>query len=827
MFIAALTLALASGVLAGCSTEILPPTAAVVAEPAEVPVGATVRLDGSGSADPQELALFFEWSFVELPPGSAATLTAAATPKPYFVADVEGAYVVSLVVSNGTMTSEPVTGTITAGPCGTFVPVVESIAASPEAPHMGQAVALSAVITDADMDAPCEIARTISRAWRLTKVPPGSEATLDFPTVEEPYFVPDLEGTYAVTLVASDELGRASAPLTFEIAVGNCGSNPPVVDAVAAAPVSPATGQTVQLTATVSDPDSAPPCSIDAPIAYAWSIVAAPAGSEATLNLPNAANPSFMADRPGDYVVELVVTDGAGEVSEAGVLTITVSDCADNPPVIESVVPSIATPAVGQVVQLAATVSDADAAAPCSLPETAGYAWTLVGQPAGSLAALNNAAAAAPSFIPDADGDYTVTLVVTDSQGHESAPGTVVITASTCGNAPPTALVEELEPELVAAGGAVIAPDTGVNDVVQLSGVASNDADNGAPCNLGQTLAYAWSFVGLPAGSTATINDASVVNPSFVTDVPGTYVVGLVVTDSAGLSSSMATFTITADPAVGIGTPAGFGITTVGAGALFSGSRGVTQDGAGNVYVANANSRVMKVATDGAVSILSQGGFLQGAHDITFEPGSQQLFVSTALGVIAGVSLAGVQSQCVNNVNASWRGVDIYNGSGGLRLLAADQTGNRIAFYDPIACTLQTTNNFNSVFSNPWGVDAALLGGVDTVWVTDQSSEELRRNSGGAYTTDGGTSTLLSNSGLLGEPRDVVATLCPTPKLVVANRDGANLLLFQNAQATPPVVIVTGMQSPVGLHFEDATNLLVTDETLDAVFRLTGPFCSL
>lgn len=721
MFIAALTLALALGVM-GCATEILPPTAAVVAEPAEVAVGATVRLDGSGSTDPQELALFFEWSFVELPPGSAATLTAAATSKPYFVADVAGAYVVSLVVSNGTMTSEPITGTITAGPCGTNVPVVESIAASPEAPNMGQAVALSAVITDADIDAPCEIARTISRAWHLSKVPPGSKATLDFPTVEEPYFVPDVEGTYAVTLVASDELGRASAPLVLEIAAGNCGSNAPVVDAVTAAPANPTTGQTVQLAATVSDPDAAAPCSLPSAVTYAWSIAAAPAGSLAALNFPAGENPSFTADLPGDYLIELVVTDETGRSSAAGSLT---------------------------------------------------------------------------------------------------------ITASTCGNAPPTALVEQIEPVLVAPGAAVIAPDTGVNDVVQLSGVASNDADNADPCNLGQSLAYAWSFLALPAGSTAQINDATVVNPSFVTDVPGTYVIGLVVTDSAGLASGAATFTITADPSVGIGVPDGFTITTVAAGALFSGSRGVTKDGAGNVYVANGNSRVMKVATDGFVSILSQGGFLQGAQDITFEPGLQQLFVSTGLGVIAGVGLDGVQTQCVGSGTGNWRGLDIYNGTGGLRLLAADQNLNRIAFYDPVTCVLQSSNNFNGALANPWGVDAALLGGVDTVWLTDQSSEEVRRNTGGAYTNDSGTSTLLSNSNLLGEPRDISATPCVTPKLVVANRDGANLLLFTNATATPPVVIVTGMQTPVGLHFEDDSNLLVTDETLDAVFRLTGPFCSL
>ena len=37
----------------------------------------------------------------------------------------------------------------------------------------------------------------------------------------------------------------------------------------------------------------------------------------------------------------------------------------------------------------------------------------------------------------------------------------------------------------------------------------------------------------------------------------------------------------------------------------------------------------------------------------------------------------------------------------------------------------------------------------------------------------------------------------------------------------------SGFTKPVGLVFEDSNNLLVTDETLNALFRIKGDFCSL
>src|SRR5260370_25109356 len=62
-------------------------------------------------------------------------------------------------------------------------------------------------------------------------------------------------------------------------------------------------------------------------------------------------------------------------------------------------------------------------------------------------------------------------------------------------------------------------------------------------------LSYAVSIVSKPAGSAATLSNPAIVNPTFTPDALGNYVIQLVVTDAAGLSTAPATLTIsTKDP---------------------------------------------------------------------------------------------------------------------------------------------------------------------------------------------------------------------------------------------------------------------------------------
>jgi len=82
-------------------------------------------------------------------------------------------------------------------------------------------------------------------------------------------------------------------------------------------------------------------------------------------------------------------------------------------------------------------------------------------------------------------------------------------------------------------------PDQTVNanDAVSLDGSASIDAEV-------NPLTFRWSFVSVPIGSTAVLSDAAVVNPTFIVDLPGTYVIQLVVNDGTD-DSAPDTVTIT------------------------------------------------------------------------------------------------------------------------------------------------------------------------------------------------------------------------------------------------------------------------------------------
>lgn len=85
-----------------------------------VAVGKTVSLNGLGSSDPEMDSLTYIWSIDSLPTGSVATLSNADTEEPTFTPDVEGVYVVTLVVSDFLGPGEPDAVEITATTAESF-----------------------------------------------------------------------------------------------------------------------------------------------------------------------------------------------------------------------------------------------------------------------------------------------------------------------------------------------------------------------------------------------------------------------------------------------------------------------------------------------------------------------------------------------------------------------------------------------------------------------------------------------------------------------------------------------------------------------------------
>ena len=234
------------------------------------------------------------------------------------------------------------------------------------------------------------------------------------------------------------------------------------------------------------------------PLTYSWAL-SVPGGSSATLSDTTAVGPTFVPDVAGDYTATLIVNDGT-------------DDSAPNDAVITAQavnIPPVADAGLDQTVNTGDTVtldgsgsSDAD-----SDPLT--YSWSL-SVPGGSGATLSDITAVGPTFVPDVAGAYTATLIVNDGT-DDSAPNDAVITAQ--------AVVVNIPP--VADAGLDQTVNTG--DTVTLDGSGSSDADS-------DPLTYSWAL-SVPGGSGATLSDTTVVSPTFIPDVDGTYTATLIVND--------------------------------------------------------------------------------------------------------------------------------------------------------------------------------------------------------------------------------------------------------------------------------------------------------
>jgi hypothetical protein len=492
----------------------------------------TVDPDNAPGCDAGQ-SLSHAWSLRAVPAGSAAALRGASSLASTFVADLSGEFLVRLVVTDSTgRSSAPRDLAIAVSSCGSAVPAVDSLAAQPATPNMGQKVTLIAKVSDADNDpVTCGGAQTFSHAWSLLVRPTGSSAFLSDPTASSPSFVPDKVGTYQVSLLVTDSTGRVSPQKVRDITTTNCGASPPVVVRIVSSRAAPNVFQPVTLSASLSDLDNLPPCELAQTHQLAWALVAAPPGSNATLSAPDEASPLFTPDVVGAYQFSLVVRDSAGLSSAPGFFTLSTSACGTAAPSVNASA-SPETPVIGSRVTLSSTVVDPDNSGSCNLGQTFTRAWSLVSSPSGSQATLSDPSLASPTFVPDVVGAYQFRLQVTDSTQRSSPPAFVTVVTSTCGTAPPAAIL------------AASAPSPLVGSTVTLTATVT-DPDNGALCNLGQTFTHAWAFVSRPAGSQATLSNPTAASPTLVPDAVGTYQIQHTVIDSTQRSSGLAFVNVT------------------------------------------------------------------------------------------------------------------------------------------------------------------------------------------------------------------------------------------------------------------------------------------
>ncbi len=151
-----------------------------------------VALDGSASHDPDGDPLTYSWQIVSRPEGSSASLSVPNGPRPILTIDVEGTYVVSLVVSDRYDASVADTITVTAA---NRAPIARIVAPLPAA--VGETVTLDGQnSSDPDHD-------PITYSWILT-APAGSTAVLSGASTATPSFTFDVDGPFRLTLTVSD-----------------------------------------------------------------------------------------------------------------------------------------------------------------------------------------------------------------------------------------------------------------------------------------------------------------------------------------------------------------------------------------------------------------------------------------------------------------------------------------------------------------------------------------------------------------------------------------------------------------------------------------------
>ncbi|MBM4309755.1 MAG: choice-of-anchor A family protein [Deltaproteobacteria bacterium] len=286
-------------------------------------------------------------------------------------------------------------------------------------------------------------------------------------------------------------------------------------------------GDSVQLNGSGSyDPDGHS-------LTYSWVIASAPPESFSGLVGADQYNPTLVIDRHGTYELRLSVSDGICQSPSNSVLVTT-----DNRPPVAVVGESLLIDA-GETVQLDASAShDPDG----DVIER--YEWIMVVRPAGSVAELSGRFVPDPLFTTDLPGTYRLQLTVRD---FEYASDPVELEVTTRNRRP------------VADSG----PDRKLNaaDAVQLDASASFDPD-------GDFLTWRWSILSAPDGSTAVLNDSTLINPVFTADKAGAYIVQLIVNDGE-MDSIPDTCTITiralSECADDLGIAQGYSIFALGA----------------------------------------------------------------------------------------------------------------------------------------------------------------------------------------------------------------------------------------------------------------------
>ncbi len=231
--------------------------------------------------------------------------------------------------------------------------------------------------------------------------------------------------------------------------------------------------------------------------------------------LADTASFAYAPTEVGTDTLTLTVTDNDGATStDSMIVTVTVAPIPNNPPVSDA--------GANQSVPTGTTVTLDGSGSSDEDGDQLTYVWSITSKPDGSTAELSSVSVVSPTFVADIDGTYTIQLIVSDGV-LSSALDAVTVIAMT--------------PNTIPVADAGLDREMAKYSKAYLDGSGSNDVEN-------DPLTYSWTLQ-KPSGSTATLSNATSVDPTFVADKDGDYIVTLIVND--GKSDSIPTIiTLTA-----------------------------------------------------------------------------------------------------------------------------------------------------------------------------------------------------------------------------------------------------------------------------------------
>ena len=365
-----------------------------------VPVDTLVLLSGSNSYDEDNDPLSYRWLLLDIPSNSQATLIDANSFNPSFVADLNGDYVVMLVVNDQLIDS--ILDTVLVSVTDNNIPPVAN-AGPDQSVLTGSLVVLEGKdSTDANQD-------QLTFLWAIISKPQASNVTLTSSVGPTTTFLPDVDGTYLISLLVDDGNDQS---IMDEVVIDSASINSAPI-ANAGPDQSVLTGETVLLDGRASSDSD------QNELTYQWSIISLPSGSDSLISDADSVIASLSTDIDGIYELQLRVSDGQIAHYDRILVTSTPINLAP-----------IANAGQNQQVNTGDTVLLDGSSSQDEDNDALTYEWLLISAPENSSAVLNSSSAISPTFTTDIDGTYVIQLRVSDSTTVSEVDSISVISTS-------------------------------------------------------------------------------------------------------------------------------------------------------------------------------------------------------------------------------------------------------------------------------------------------------------------------------------------------------------------------------------------------------------